>query len=217
MRSFWDRLFGGNRLQREKFKQVLSEIEKGHGDAIDVSILLDARHWDDESLDKAEHALIALLPRLEFQRSHVLKYAHRNELYRYLSLRTRNLELTLTLIKSLETIGDSRACSLIDYLSRAEGRSEGEQRIIATARACLPYVYERAQKSGQEGMLLRPSDPPTPEPLQEFSLLLRSASAPAVPSSAIRISAEDTGVQDDSRPAPEASARKTKLSRKRRH
>jgi hypothetical protein len=191
MPSFLERLFFWQKPRREQFQETLSAIENGRSDARYVQILLEALQWNKKAHEQAERALIQLLPRLQSRDAHILDWSQRKLLYRYLALSTPNRELTLSLLKSLENVGDSTACDNVQYLAQATSHTADEQVIIRAAQICLPILEERAKQVMQAGTLLRSSGPPR----HLDDLLLQPSSPPSILSSTAR-----TGPEDDQTP-----------------
>jgi hypothetical protein len=187
MPSFLERLFFWR--DRSRFREALETVNTNQGNITHVGILADATQWDMEARQQAEEALISLLPRIPrlpyFSR---LRADQGQKLYQYLSLHSPNVELTLTLLKSLENIADSSALDAVRALMDATADIETEQEIQQLASEVYPALQVAVKRSMQT--LLIPASPPVLPP-QDESLLLQSSFPPSVLASTARVGPDD--------------------------
>lgn len=71
----------------------------------------------------------------------------------------KDVELTLSVLKALEQIGDESAIPAVTELAETSAATPGMKRIQQAARECLPYLHIHADEMRQARTLLRASNP----------------------------------------------------------
>jgi hypothetical protein len=122
--------------------------------------------YDDPSRRVIKAALIRLLPKLQASDTEWLTPAQRESLVRALYFCTHpgypwhfQADFAVTLLKALEQVGDGRAEEYVQTLAYQQARGADRLRIQEAARACLPFLQERARQQQALETLLRASQP----------------------------------------------------------
>ncbi len=104
----------------------------------------------------ASRTLIRLLPRVQASDSVYLGPPQRHALNR--TLRGKNIDLTLAILKAWEQIGDADAIPEVEKLAEGRGYGGRVPKVSAAAHACLPYLRQSAGRQQIGAQLLRPAD-----------------------------------------------------------
>lgn len=107
---------------------------------------------------QAASALIPLLPRLHATDAGLLNAEQRACLHR--AFHRKNRELSLSILKAFEQVGDSTDLPFVEQLAEGKGRAARDKRIRTAAIACLPFIRERVAKERDRKTLLRPARAP---------------------------------------------------------
>ena len=146
---------------------IFGDIEKKHKitDALvkakDVRVigpLCDARLYADHNrMLLIDEALIYLLPLLKVSDSKLLTAPQWQSIYS--RLHGNNAPLVLAILKALEQIGDGGALPYVEKLAEGNGQylAAKDGRVWNAAKACLPFLRERAAQESVSKTLLRPS------------------------------------------------------------
>lgn len=105
----------------------------------------------------AKKALTELLPTLQASDAPLLNREQRAILYR--SLSENDLPFSLVILKALEQIGDGKALPAVQKMAQAEAATAKQKEVREAARACLPFLEERAEREKISSTLLRASEP----------------------------------------------------------
>jgi hypothetical protein len=149
-----------------KAGQVLAEQD----DIRIVGALAEARSFP-IAQEAVTQALIRLLPRMKASDAHLLNAEQKKALYT--GLASTEEALILTILKSLEQIGDGSALPYVEKLAYPSEKAKVSEEVQEAARACLPFLTERAAEEQNRSTLLRASDGITTQPGE----LLRPAAA----------------------------------------
>ena len=123
-----------------------------------VGPLAEMLSWPDERMKSmAIAALTRLLPRLKTSETHLLGPTQRCVLYDMLRLANarRHAEFQIALLKSLEQVGDLDAVPYVRSLAATNPATRQEQRVVAAAAECLPFLEGCAPQNRSSQILLR--------------------------------------------------------------
>lgn len=149
--------FCSNRF-RARWNTAANDLGKS-ADLRAVGVLVDGLKI---AQNQARDVLIPLLPRLQASDAPLLDREQRHILNRFLGHKTffpnrDNMALVLAILKAYEQVGDEEAIPSVEKLAAGQGYGARSRDIREAAKACLPYLQQRAAQQHARQTLLRAS------------------------------------------------------------
>jgi hypothetical protein len=121
-----------------------------------VGPLLQALRVNKIHQESVIRTLTRLLPRMKATDAHLLNDEQRASLYLVLKGNPRkHSALAVSALKALEQIGTAEAVPLVERLAKSPDGTLKEEQVVQAARACLPYLRQRAELDHEQRTLLR--------------------------------------------------------------
>lgn len=117
-----------------------------------------AQTSDDNVKKSVRSALKNLLPQMRADQAEALTPEQRRALLIPLTLPYDDIELTLSVLKTLEQVGDEKAIPVVKKLTEEGAATCNMRSVKQAAMECLPSLKERAENAQQAQTLLRASD-----------------------------------------------------------